>query len=411
MTSPNEILAAREQRLQQTVQLAKEHNVVCVKANIPGKDKRTPSSYALVRYFARQCDYGQWDKRFNDGADGCYITLLADGDALKLKQRVAQTEENHPLGRFVDIDVWQRGESKSLSRGYMRRCFLCDKPAFVCGRQGGHPTEELLEFIDCKTEEFFRRTVKDACIKALEAELNLHPKFGLVTPLTCGSHPDMNYSMMKAAHGCVADGVAQMFVDGLYGRGNVYRTGIPVGVETEKNMLEVTGGRNAYKGFIFVAGLLAAAFGRSLMTTRGTSAMWDIVRRDTADIEMGKTDSFGDMAYRRYGIGGVKEHARNGFPFVKHVAENVTDDSRSMLKQLVYCAGNMDDTVMLKRAGDMRSFRLLQQKFGTLDTTDGKAVDALDKECIDKGISLGGSADVLASGIFVKILMQQFASV
>ena len=113
-------------------------------------------------------------------------------------------------------------------------------------------------------------------------------------------------------------------------------------------------------------------------------------------------------AFRQYGFGGVRQHARQGFPFVRQVADNVQEDSNSKLAQLVCCAAHMEDSVMLKRAGSMEKFKNLQQRFKQLDLSDCRQVDELDGYCIENNISLGGCADVLASGIFVKNVSSKF---
>lgn len=46
-------------------------------------------------------------------------------------------------------------------------------------------------------------------------ELNLHPKFGLVTPYSNGSHDDMNYELMKEAQEVIIPGLIEMFFVGL----------------------------------------------------------------------------------------------------------------------------------------------------------------------------------------------------
>ena len=406
MSCLSDVLEAREKRRLDIVSLSESNNVVTIKANIPGKNKRIYSAYALTGHFARLCHReGDGDCQLWDGADGPTVVFTTTADPETVKQRCVNLEETHPLGRFVDLDVWKKGEQKSLSRGYMRRCYICDKPAFVCGRMGGHPIEQLIGVMEEAVDGYFRQIVEDACADALQQELELHPKFGLVTPFTNGSHPDMSYDLMKKAHRCVAQGIADMFIVGLRGE-DVYRRCVEIGIETENKMLVETQGRNAYKGFIFVAGLLSAAMGQAVAS--GGGDIYETVSRLVKDIEMGRTETFGDRAYRQYGFGGVRQHARQGFPFVRKVADNVQEDSNSKLEQLVCCAAHMEDSVMLKRAGSMEKFKNLQHRFKQLDLSDCRQVDELDGYCIENNISLGGCADVLASGIFVKNVSSKF---
>ena len=61
----------------------------------------------------------------------------------KLKTLI-QLEETHPLGRFVDIDVYtNKGQ---ISRAYLdmkKKCMICEKNAFVCMQENRHSLEEI----------------------------------------------------------------------------------------------------------------------------------------------------------------------------------------------------------------------------------------------------------------------------
>ncbi len=73
-----------------------------------------------------------------------------DADAGLLKSATVELEEQHPLGRLWDLDVIAPGP-RILSRkqfGYpARRCLVCERPAFECGRSRRHGVEALLSAI------------------------------------------------------------------------------------------------------------------------------------------------------------------------------------------------------------------------------------------------------------------------
>ena len=69
----------------------------------------------------------------------------------EVKERICRLEEEHPLGRLWDLDVFA-GPDRPVSRGDLglepRRCLLCDRPAHACARSRAHPLEEILARIE-----------------------------------------------------------------------------------------------------------------------------------------------------------------------------------------------------------------------------------------------------------------------
>ena len=62
---------------------------------------------------------------------------------------------------------------------------------------------------------YLKRLIKKMINTAMLDELNLHPKFGLVTPYTSGSHKDMDYSLMVNAKNAILDDLVEMFMLGF----------------------------------------------------------------------------------------------------------------------------------------------------------------------------------------------------
>lgn len=90
-------------------------------------------------------------------ASGYEAQIALDEDAIKVKKSVVQIEENHPLGRFMDIDIIDN-EKKQISRSDIcatpRRCFLCENDAKICARSRKHPLEELLLYIHIEVQNY-----------------------------------------------------------------------------------------------------------------------------------------------------------------------------------------------------------------------------------------------------------------
>ena len=413
MESADLILAAREERDALATQLAKRNVVVSVHANVPGQDKNLAEAYLLVRHFSLLTQLDVCDKILKIGGMDGFAVLLAFSDvsAQFLKAKTVEIEQDHPLGRFVDIDVFPKGGANSLTRGHMRKCFLCDNPAFVCRRLGSHSTESLVSALVKETDDFFTRQLVQAVKDALTAELDLENKFGLVSPTSSGSHDDMDYETMKLSQEAIAPYLAQMFFEGARSQNahDVLAKLRPPGVCAERAMLEANGDVNAYKGFVFVGGVVLSAAGY-LATHEGqfVSAQ-DCVRAICKDVMAefdGKVDSFGKVAYAKYRFGGVRKHASEGFETVFAAEKLLSDDfsQTDMLQTLTYIVGKVDDSVLLKRCGSMEKYLDFKKRISEVDVGDAQALAALNAECVQNRVSIGGSADVLAAAVLVKKL-------
>ncbi|WP_052447501.1 citrate lyase holo-[acyl-carrier protein] synthase [Clostridium polynesiense] len=83
---------------------------------------------------------------------------VADMKADELKFSAVRIEENHPLGRVFDFDIWDN-TGKQLSRSDLgfqgRRCFLCEEEAFNCARSRKHSIEEMISSIESRALKYF----------------------------------------------------------------------------------------------------------------------------------------------------------------------------------------------------------------------------------------------------------------
>lgn len=406
MYSLDGILKAREERQRQILSLAAEGPVVTVKANIPGRDKRVGESYLIVRYFTARIalDFGG-EAVLYDGADGPYsvITQTTLGKAAAIEL------ESSPVGRFADIDVYPKGARNSLSRGYMRKCFICDNPAFLCSRTSAHGAAELLGKIRRDTREYFSELITRILKDSMIAELKLENKFGLVTPTSSGSHGDLNYSVMSASQDAVIPYLVGMFWTGFdCDCKDILAKTRRLGIEAEEAMYAVSGGANAYKGLIFVLGVMLASAGNLLASGRwdkdgAIATVRTACRGICAELVQGE-DTFGKRAYKLYKISGVRGNAESGFPVAWEAAELIDENysSDSLMSALIYIVGKIDDTVLLKRSGSLQKYEYFKDRISSVNPYDKHDLEILNGECIDNNISIGGSADMLVAGVLIK---------
>lgn len=410
MNNIQAILFDREARNLSIIKAAESGNVVTVKANIPGADKRVKESFLIVRYFTCEVLRALGGKAtVFDGADGMYAVVKPVGD--DLKEKTVKIEKSDPIGRFCDIDVYLRGEKHSLSRGYMRNCFICQNPAFICARQGNHTAEELLNVLKGSTREHFSLRLAQIIKLSLLSELNLENKFGLVTPTSQGSHSDLNYGIMLKSHDAIIPYLVQIFWAGFDSSGteNMLTKLRPIGIKAEKAMFKAVK-TNTYKGFIFIAGVLLASCGYLLSCGGGDfdgifSVSAEICRGITKELEQDDI-TFGATAYKNYKITGVRGHAEQGFNVVRQAEMLIGNDlsADNLLKTLTYIVGNIEDTVLLKRSKSLEKFLYFKNKISSADITDKIQLKLLNDECINNNISIGGSADVLAAAVLLNKL-------
>jgi len=410
-----EILRDRERRHESILPYLKPGKVVVtIKANIPGPDKRLNLAYLIITYFAQK--FSQMhasEKHRYDGPDGPeWIFVILANDASVVKSQAILLEEQNPYGRFVDIDVHMNAH-KSLNRPHARACMLCGKDAFLCGRNQTHKLSDLLSYIQQTVYQNVHHDVMNAIDEAMMAELNLDPKFGLVTPSSSGSHPDMNYQLMLSAKAAIMPYFSEMFHLGWNSRdlSALFNGARMIGKNAETAMLAATNGVNAYKGLIFNLGMLVSALGYLLRERRGD--LFRIVRLMAVEIQNDfeyAPKTSGLNAFHQYGIKGARGEAIEGFPTLKKLLPICTDLNReSLMKTLIEAIRMMDDTVLIKRAKTLQSANDIKTWFKSIDAKDDSGIKQLTARCITANLSFGGAADMLVLTVFYKLIDKIFA--
>ena len=138
-----------------------------------------------------------------------------------------------------------------------------------------------------------------------------------------------------------------------------------------------------------------------------------IVTRELAGISEGSAATAGQRIYLRYGISGVRGEAEQGFPTVLNIGLPILtrglDLNDSGCAALLAMLAHSEDTNLIHRGGweiqqqlKNRLQRLLQENpYPTFET-----LSQLDEEFIQKNLSPGGSADLLAACYFLQQLEQ-----
>jgi len=158
-----DMLAAREARVQ-TQNLLRNHYqqpLISFTLNIPGEIKTSPR---LQKLFAEGLTSIEKEltghniailkKIEHHAATGDECLYVCAGKAKAIKELMTRIEEEHPLGRLMDIDVLN-SDGQKLSRPRPRQCFICGRPAADCARSRRHDAVELTGAIKSLLNHYF----------------------------------------------------------------------------------------------------------------------------------------------------------------------------------------------------------------------------------------------------------------
>lgn len=427
-----QMLEARENRVTRQRELLAEYRLPLVSftMNIAGPVKNSPSIRRGFR-LGKELLFGQLARigapvRFSEEVDadtGCEGYYLVDTAPDLLKAITCDIEDHTPLGRLFDLDVLTPDGVK-LDRGAPRRCLICGRPAKECARSRAHTVAELQrhthDLLTAALDTHDADTAASLAVRALLYEVCTTPKPGLVDRAGSGSHSDMDiFTFMDSAAvlwpyfaRCVRVGrdtapqpAAETFA-ALRWPGKL----------AEGSMLTATGGTNTHKGAIFSLGLVCGALGRlererwrdpEAVLAQVAAMTAGTVERELAGPDQGEAATAGERFYAQYGVTGVRGQAEAGFPTVRDHGLPVLEDglaqgrsldeagSAAMLTLLAHTV----DTNMISRGGievQREESSRLMELLAEHPYPDEDVLSALDRDYIRRGLSPGGSADLLA---------------
>lgn len=433
-----EILAAREQRAAKQKELLQKYGkpLICFTMNIPGPKKldRDISIGFFVgnRMLAQAIDPKKL-LHFEQKQEitGCEAYYVVDMPAQALKQVTAEIEDSHPAARLFDMDVLDTDGSK-LERQALglprRKCLLCDQDAVVCASSRAHSLEQLLDrtgfLLYLAARQLFAEYIGVQAYMALQREVYTTPKPGLVDRNNRGAHTDMDMRHFFTSANALRPFLARCAEAGYLSRDEApeetFRRIRPIGMEAEKAMLQATHGVNTHKGAIFSLGILCAAAGRldpalwqpERICAKCAAMTKGIVDRDLGHITLENAVTAGERLYAQYGITGVRGQAEAGFPAVCQIGLPVLKQGLSKglsindagCVTLLHLLAATDDTNLIHRSDRQTQLEVQAQVAALLKKEPFPgiaAIEQLDREFIQKNLSPGGTADLLAMTYFL----------
>ncbi|WP_265459221.1 triphosphoribosyl-dephospho-CoA synthase CitG [Enterococcus sp. HY326] len=279
-------------------------------------------------------------------------------------------------------------------------------------------------------------TVADFAEKALFYEVSLTPKPGLVDRFSNGAHQDMDFFSFVDSIISLRPFFSDYLKAGFQHNGSfseLFQKLRLIGIDAEKAMMKATKGINTHKGANFSFALLLGATGFYMQkktifpfTSEDTNeilkivaAIAEIVQEDFTDLAA-KTDlSYGEKLYLEKGLMGIRGEAIAGYPILKNQLlpffRNQKDEHTEikLLRALVFLMSFVEDGNLLHRGG-LTAWQQVKDESLTLhqaDLTPDELILSLkkyDQQMIDRNLSPGGSADLIALGIYLAFLEDLF---
>ena len=442
-----EMLDARERRAQRQMQLLQQHHatLICFTMNIAGPVKNSPlilRGFHLGKELLRQqlMVFKANILHFEEIQEktGNEAIFVLDCDPLTAKRATVTVEDHTEAGRLFDMDVL-RPDGTKVDRQELnleaRKCLLCGGIAQNCARSRTHTVEQLQH----KTTELLqaalahsdaRRIARLAC-QALLYEVAATPKPGLVDRNNSGSHRDMDFFTFQASAAalwpyfetCAKIGIATC---NQLPEVTFSQLRIP-GMLAEGEMLHATRGVNTHKGAIFSLGILCGALGRmgweyadkpEWLLYECAQMTAGLVEKDFAGLTPENAKTAGQKLYLRHGITGIRGQAEAGFPAVLKVGLPKLEEglARGLSINDAGCAALLAmlaataDTNIISRSDYETQQRIALDTAILLQRTPFPGIDILeqmDAEFMDKNLSPGGTADLLAMAYFLHFAKEE----
>ena len=269
------MLEVRERRacIQQKLIEAYDTALISFTLNIPGEYKLYPlvneafeEGLGAIRRSLKSSSIKIMHTQILVEKTGCEAYFAVNQNAPAIKGIMIQIEEDHPLGRYFDIDVLDSELSHLNGEDYGRKqraCIICGKPVWECSRSRAHSADTLAFHTAMQLHEFFSKRHADhigqLAVRALLYEVSATHKPGLVDRNNSGSHADMDfYTFLNSSCALIPyyrdiTLAAQRYKGEPAQLLNQLR---PMGLLAEDAMLASTGGVNTHKGLIFSIGIV-----------------------------------------------------------------------------------------------------------------------------------------------------------
>lgn len=281
-------------------------------------------------------------------------------------------------------------------------------------------------------KEKFCAYVAELAIRSMLYEVSASPKPGLVDRFNSGAHKDMDFYTFMASTAALSHALYQCAIEGADSKGEKHEALLNqlriIGIEAERKMLVATKGANTHKGLLFSLGVTAAAAGKIYAETGNAHIGSQLICREIKKIthgislrELGRSEekTYGQRLFQKYGIRGIRGEVEEGFPTVcayslpimKELMGNNDLSFNDILVQILLqlMVHTEDSNILGRHDFDTLGYvkRISQEALdagGMFSESGRNKIIEMDEIFIERNISPGGSADLLAVTIMLYLL-------
>ena len=397
-----QMLLARDRRASRQAALLSRYGrpVISFTMNIAGPVKDSPLIRYAFRSGLRQLEAlpcAQLCREVIFEPTGPEALLVYETqDARLLKAFCIRLESEGEAGRLFDLDVLDANGEK-LSRETGRTCLVCGGPVSVCSRSRAHGLEAITARTRAILEAFAAETLGEMAENALLAEVHFTPKPGLVDEANNGAHRDMDVPLFERSAHALRPCFEEFVRLGIQGASPAALQ--QAGVRAEQAMFAATGGVNTHKGAIYSGALLLHAAGW-LLSGEEEGDLCELAAQTAAAIPA-PTGTHG--AAVRAQCGGIRTEAVSGYPTAQAVLRQLRQSGP--LDALLLSMSRLDDSTLWHRGG-AEGAQLVRSRAADILAAPASEREArtrrLDAELIERNLSPGGSADLLAMAFFLE---------
>jgi len=366
-----------------------------------------------------------------------FVTHIAP--ALGVTTRFVGTEPTDRLTARYNELMAEQLPQRGIRVQAVERFAIAGEPVSASRVREAFDEENFLQAASLVPRTTQPHLIAHLAVQALQIELDTTPKPGLVDQHDNGAHHDMDYALMCKSIQALRPYFVQLAWLGF----ECGRQGIDVdvaqmrtiGITAERAMLQATGGVNTHRGALFSLGLIATAAAWLAVNDGGIDK--DRLQQQIISLaqQMPKAHgTHGGEAVEKYHVMGALDMAREGYWALFNLwIGNYAPCRSARILLLLLIMSELDDTNVLHRSHDMQVLRDVQRKAADichywhthdyvdeLGCTHGSVptspeahcepfnttlVEALNQEFIERNISPGGSADMLALTILVCSLL------
>jgi triphosphoribosyl-dephospho-CoA synthase CitG len=257
---------------------------------------------------------------------------------------------------------------------------------------------------------------------AMLVEVYTTPKPGLVDRANNGSHQDMTVETFERSTDAIAPWLARFTDIGIQSVhqpvDRLLAALRPLGRQCEQAMFLATAGINTHKGMLFSLSLLCAAAGRLWQQGKilNQQTLCEVVAQATEGLVVRELAAnrhprtAGERFFHQYGLSGVRGEVESGFqtvrkyalPVYRQALDEGADRNSALLEVMLALLEHNNDTNLVARGGlagldyVQQYARQIRQDTAFLSTARLQALQTMDQQLIQRNLSPGGSADLLA---------------